>query len=139
MTLAQDSTEYAALRMPIITFDTTEGDLVIEEKNVWHDGSKAIVHSYTEEIRKDDFLRGADKELRKFVKNGYFPGRSGQFYLHITENWYTTDNAAGHGSAHDYDRHVPLFLMGPTVQTGRFDTPCTPAELPSAISRHAGF
>lgn len=124
-----------ALKHPSAKIEQLE--TVIKQALQGYPGLSAVFSE--SEIRKDDFVRGADKELRKFVKNGYFPGRSGQFYLHITENWYTTDNAAGHGSAHDYDRHVPLFLMGPTVQTGRFDTPCTPAELPSAISRHAGF
>lgn len=57
MTLSQDETEYAHLKMPLITFDTSEGDLVIEEKNIWHDGAKALVHSFDEEIVRNNHLR----------------------------------------------------------------------------------
>ncbi len=57
MTLSQDETEYAHLKMPLITFDTLEGDLTIEEKNVWHDGSKALVHSFAAEIVRNNHLR----------------------------------------------------------------------------------
>jgi len=56
MTLSQDDTEYAALRMPIITFDTSEGDLDIEQWSSRHDGGKEIVHKYTKEILKGNFL-----------------------------------------------------------------------------------
>jgi hypothetical protein len=43
----------------------------------------------------------ASRDLRRLIENSYYPGRSGQVYLHWARYWYADDDVAGHGAAHD--------------------------------------
>ena len=35
----------------------------------------------------------------------------------------------GHGTAYDYDRHVPIVFMGSGVKPGFYDEPCGPEDI----------
>ena len=111
-----------------------------------------------DDIRRDDFItspvshnpangasgpsRTADTavaHLRVRVKNCYFAGRSGDVYVHVAENWYAGGHAAGHGSAHAYNTHVPLLLFGQGIKPGKHNTPAAPTDIAPTLARLLGI
>jgi hypothetical protein len=42
-----------------------------------------------------------------------------------------------HSSPHDYDRRVPLILLGGAIKAGRYDGPTTPADIAPTLARIA--
>ena len=60
-------------------------------------------------------------ELERAVRQSYYPGRSGDVYVHLKRHWTPTGGCATHGTAHRYDTHVPLILMGKAIRPGRYD------------------
>lgn len=61
--------------------------------------------------------------LERLVRNNVFEGRSGEVYLHLKPHWTRTGICADHGTAHDYDRHVPVMFMGSAFRPGVYDQP----------------
>jgi predicted AlkP superfamily pyrophosphatase or phosphodiesterase len=78
-------------------------------------------------------------DLIAAVRNGYFPGRSGQVYAHWSRYWYKGSKLAGHGAAYDYDQHVPVMFMGPGIKPGRFTEPVSPAAMAATICAAVGI
>jgi hypothetical protein len=92
-----------------------------------------------DDIRSDKFVTSPADALRVRVKNCYFPGRSGDVYVHIAENWYAGGHAAGHGSAHAYDTHVPLLLFGRGIKAGKHNTAAAPTDIAPTMARLLGI
>jgi len=71
----------------------------------------------------------ADDHIRTLVKRSYHPARSGDVFL-VLKPYHIPSAAIGtgttHGSPHDYDRHVPLMVIGPGVVGGSKSEPTTP-------------
>jgi predicted AlkP superfamily pyrophosphatase or phosphodiesterase len=93
-----------------------------------------ILAAYTAaEILKPDFVSGDD--VRQAVRNSTYPGRSGHVYLHWDRFWYKTGgNQAGHGSAYDYDQHVPVLFMGPGVHVGQYADRVSPTGMAATMA-----
>ena len=91
------------------------------------------------DIERDDFAESGAVGLRKRVKNCYFPGRSGDLYVHVAENWYAGGHATGHGSAYPYNTHVPLLLFGRGVKPGKYDAPSAPTDLAPTLAKLLGI
>ena len=111
-----------------------------------------------DDIRRDDFVtspmchgsvsRASDQphtadtavaQLCGRVKNCYFEGRSGDVYVHVAKNWYAGGLAAGHGSAHAYNTHVPLLLFGRGIKPGKHDTAAAPTDIAPTLARLLGI
>ncbi|MCH8913308.1 MAG: alkaline phosphatase family protein [Planctomycetes bacterium] len=92
-----------------------------------------------DDIRRDDFVTSPANKLRVRIKNCYFAGRSGDVYVHVAENWYAGGHAAGHGSAHSYNTHVPLLLFGRGIKPGKRDTPAAPTDIAPTLARLLGI
>ncbi len=90
-------------------------------------------------IRRDDFASSPANKLRVRVKNCYFAGRSGDVYVHVAENWYAGGHAAGHGSAHAYNTHVPLLLFGLGIKPGKHNIPAAPTDIAPTLARLLGI
>lgn len=71
----------------------------------------------------------------------YFPGRSGEIYLHLESKWYEVEEkgTTGHGSAHSEDRHVPILLSGPGVRTGRYMKAVDPMDIAPTLAAILGI
>ena len=91
------------------------------------------------DIRRDKFVTSPTDALRVRVKNCYFEGRSGDVYVHVAENWYAGGHAAGHGSAHAYNTHVPLLLFGRGIKAGKHATPAAPTDIAPTMARLLGI
>ncbi len=77
-----------------------------------------------------EIAKPAAEEIGQLVKASTYPGRSGdifimqkRYYLYTTSNYQT---GTTHGTAYDYDRHVPLVVFGPHLPKGEQSEPVTP-------------
>lgn len=63
--------------------------------------------------------------------HGFYPARSGDLIVVVEPFKYLTEYVitATHGSPYSYDTHVPLIMMGPGINPGRYIGPSTPADL----------
>jgi predicted AlkP superfamily pyrophosphatase or phosphodiesterase len=66
---------------------------------------------------------------------GHHPEESGDVVVVLWRNWIGTNtSAATHGSAHWYDQHVPVILIGPAFKSGRYPTLASPADLAPTLA-----
>jgi hypothetical protein len=65
----------------------------------------------------------------------YFPGRSGELYLHLAPYWgIRGGNFAEHDTGTNHDRHVPILIMGGGARPGRYFTNADPADIAVTLS-----
>jgi predicted AlkP superfamily pyrophosphatase or phosphodiesterase len=66
---------------------------------------------------------------------GHHQEESGDVVVVLWRNWIGTNtSAATHGSAHWYDQHVPVIVMGSAFKPGRYSTPASPADLAPTLA-----
>ena len=70
------------------------------------------------------------------VANGFNPTRSGDVWLITKPFCFLGEGAIAttHGSAYDYDTHVPILLMGPGIRHDRYYTDCSPSDIAPTIA-----
>ena len=102
----------------------------------------------TEQLRRDPLvaevhtasdLAGASADapetLRLFA-NAYFERRSPHVFVHFKEFVYAGGaHGTGHGSAHAYDREVPVLLYGAGIRQGTFERPAGPEDIAPTLAR----
>lgn len=102
----------------------------------------------TEQLRRDPLvanvhtasdLAGASADapetLRLFA-NAYFERRSPHVFVHFKEFVYAGGaHGTGHGSAHAYDREVPVLLYGAGIRQGTFEKPAGPEDIAPTLAR----
>ncbi len=137
----------AGIAMPWVYLDHA----MLKDQNVSTDKLRTILQKLAkdqagydaffvaDDIRRSDFAAAAADALRVRVKNCYFAGRSGDVYVHVAKNWYAGGLAAGHGSAHAYNTHVPLLLFGRGINPGKHDTPAAPTDIAPTMARLLGI
>jgi len=71
----------------------------------------------------------------------YYPGRSGEIYIHLQSHWQEIDDIGntGHGSAHSSDRHVPILLAAPGVRPGRYMEVVDPLDIAPTLAAILGI
>jgi predicted AlkP superfamily pyrophosphatase or phosphodiesterase len=74
-------------------------------------------------------------------RNAYFPSRSPQLNVLLKKNVYlsSTSQGTGHGTAYDYDRHIPIIFMGPGVTPGRYMDDCGPEDIAPTLGAMLGI
>lgn len=74
-------------------------------------------------------------------RNSFFPSRSP--HLMVRQKQYTyLDNrpgGSGHGTAYEYDRHVPVVWMGAAIQPARYSAPAGPEDIAPTLARLLGL
>jgi hypothetical protein len=80
-----------------------------------------------------------DDPLRQAAALGYVEGRSGDLILALKPGWMFIATGTTHGSAHPYDREVPVILMGPGVRGGEYAEPASPADLAPSLAALVGL
>ncbi|MGH9552733.1 MAG: alkaline phosphatase family protein, partial [Terriglobales bacterium] len=71
----------------------------------------------------------------------YYLGRSGELYILPKAGYIFVGetNGTASGSPYNYDCHVPLLIMGGTVQSGRYGQPVSPADIAPTIAGVLGI
>lgn len=110
---------------------------------------RAVAEKFlTEQLRRDPLvadvhtasdLAGASADapetLRLFA-NAYFERRSPHVFVHFKEFVYAGGaHGTGHGSAHAYDREVPVLLYGAGIRQGTFERPAGPEDIAPTLAR----
>ena len=72
----------------------------------------------------------------------HVPDRSGDLILAGKENWYFSPRSDGsattHGTAHAYDRRVPVLVMGAGIRPGTYSQAASPADIAPTLAHLAG-
>ncbi len=74
-------------------------------------------------------------------RHSFDPERSGDLVLQPCEKCLVASSGAGtsHGSPYEYDRRVPLILMGPGIPAGEDDGQCRTVDLVPTIAHLLGI
>lgn len=72
---------------------------------------------------REQLLTGqmTDDRISQRVRNGFYPARSGDLVVIPEAYWIFEARGASHGTAFNYDTHVPVIFMGPNIVPGRYD------------------
>jgi hypothetical protein len=82
----------------------------------------------------------ADPNLALF-RNSFFQPRSPHVMTMLNANVYLSSyvGGSGHGTAHEYDRHVPVVFLGPGIRPGTYDAPCGPQHIAPTLGALLGL
>ncbi len=81
-------------------------------------GTPHVYRAYT----RTQVLRGeaGQDPVGRRVARSFFPARSGDVIATLEPYWIFAATGTTHGSAYDYDSHVPLVFMGPGIRSGTY-------------------
>jgi predicted AlkP superfamily pyrophosphatase or phosphodiesterase len=97
-----------------------------------------------ERIYTHDDLRGTGDPSDPFFqlfKNAFFAPRSPHLNVLLKRDIYVNSAAGGtsHGSAYDFDRHVPIVFMGSAIKPGRYTEESGPEDIAPTIAHLLGL
>lgn len=72
--------------------------------------------------------------ISRRVTNGFYASRSGDVEILLEPYWIFTQRGATHGTAFDYDTHVPVIFMGPGIRSGRYYGSITPNDIAPTLA-----
>jgi arylsulfatase A-like enzyme len=92
-----------------------------EVERVAADALRALPHVFRVYTRTQ-LLNGwvANDPVDVRVRNGFNAARSGNLLILHDPYWISGTSGTTHGSAFDYDTHVPVLFLGPGVRAGRY-------------------
>jgi len=71
------------------------------------------------------------------MRASYMAGRSGDLTVLPSPHWVVASSGTHHGSAHAYDREVPVVFLGSSIAPGRY-TGATPLDVAPTLAALAG-
>jgi len=82
----------------------------------------------------------ADPYLTLF-QNAFFQPRSPHLNVLVKKYVYLNSQVGGtgHGTAHEYDRHIPIVFMGEGIKPGTYETECGPEDIAPTIAHVLGL
>ena len=74
-------------------------------------------------------------------RNSFFEPRSPHVIARLKRYVYLDDRpgGTGHGTAHDYDRRVPVVLAGAGIAAGRYEVACGPEDIAPTLAALLGL
>jgi predicted AlkP superfamily pyrophosphatase or phosphodiesterase len=111
LTLNQDLVQEKKLDR--VEVEETVRETVLSVPHVWR--------VYT----RSQLIRGmvGDDPISRAVFNGFFASRGADVYVLLEPYWMFGTSGTTHGTAYQYDTHVPVIFMGPGVRAGIYDDP----------------
>jgi predicted AlkP superfamily pyrophosphatase or phosphodiesterase len=84
-------------------------------------------------------VQSSDPFLPLF-RNAFFAPRSPHLNVLLKKYVYLSGLAGGtgHGTAYDYDRHIPIVFMGANVKPGSYTEPCGPEDIAPTLAKILG-
>jgi predicted AlkP superfamily pyrophosphatase or phosphodiesterase len=81
-----------------------------------------------------------DEQFELF-RNAFFEPRSPHLIVSVKPHVYVGayPGGTGHGTVHDYDRHVPILFWGTGVRPGTSTAPCGPEDIAPTLGRLLGI
>jgi predicted AlkP superfamily pyrophosphatase or phosphodiesterase len=83
----------------------------------------------------------ADDPFFDMHQRAFFAPRSGDLISRVKPYVYVGGRVGGtgHGTPHDYDRHVPIVFLGPGIAPGEREDACGPEDIAWALGRLLGL
>ena len=77
----------------------------------------------------------------ELFRNSFFQPRSPHLSVLVKKYTYVEayPGGTGHGTAYDYDRHVPIIFMGPDIEPGAYPDPCGPQDIAPTLAQLLGL
>ena len=113
--------------------DDPEALQMVREKILAQPGAAGVY--LTEELR--DGLSTEDP-LKRLEALSHHPERSGEIVVAWKPNWIASGAAATHGTGHEYDRRVPLVLLGPGITAGHYGGEVGPQDIAPTLAHLVG-
>jgi len=115
--------------------DPAEAERIAGEAAVATEG---VVNYYTRNQIVSGRMPG--DPIARRVQNGFNRERSGDVWL-VTKPLSFFDEGGlptTHGSAYNYDTHVPVIMVGAGLRAGRYNADCTPSDIAPTIAALLG-
>ena len=82
-----------------------------------------------------------DRPFFKLFRNSFYQPRSPHVLASVKKHIYLDDRpgGTGHGTPHEYDRHVPIIFMGESVKPGLYPELCGPEDIAPTLAKMLGF
>jgi predicted AlkP superfamily pyrophosphatase or phosphodiesterase len=70
------------------------------------------------------------------IRNSFFEPRSAHIIATPKPYVYISDNVGGtgHGTPHDYDRHIPIVFLGAPIKPGSYSAACGPEDIAPTLA-----
>ncbi len=90
-----------------------------------------VARIYTASTFAGDPPAASDDPYFDAVRRSYFASRSPQVIARLKEYMYLSERpgGTGHGTAYEYDRHVPVVFMGPRIKAGAYEGHTGPEDI----------
>lgn len=77
----------------------------------------------------------------QLIRNSFFEPRSAHIIATPKPYIYISDNVGGtgHGTPHDYDRHIPVIFLGAPVKPGSYPVECGPEDIAPTLAEMLGL
>jgi arylsulfatase A-like enzyme len=77
----------------------------------------------------------------QLIRNSFFEPRSAHIIATPKPYIYISDNVGGtgHGTPHDYDRHIPVIFLGAPVKPGSYPAECGPEDIAPTLAEMLGL
>jgi len=117
----------------------------IDRKEVEKTAIAALLRTrLVEKVYTQDDLTGTAPSNDPFLplfRNAFFAPRSPQLNVLLKKYVYLSGlvGGTGHGTAYDYDRHVPIVFMGPGIKPGTYAEPCGPEDIAPTLALILGL
>lgn len=82
---------------------------------------------------------GWDDDVWRMVKNDVFTARTGEMICYTKPYWIYGGNPATHGTPYDYDRYVPLMILGNSYGRHEFTGMVSPADIAPTLGMFLGI
>ena len=81
-----------------------------------------------------------DDPFWQLYRNSFFEPRSPHLMVRLREHHYikASQGATGHGTPHDYDRHIPIIFFGEPIPPGRHAKACGPEDIAPTLGKLLG-
>ncbi len=93
-------------------------------------------------IRAEDLRADSSDRLIRAAALSHVPSRSGDLLVVPKPYWFLGPRADGsattHGTANEYDRRIPVILLGGGIKAGRFNETASPADIAPTMAYLTG-
>ena len=117
----------------------------IKRKDVEETAIPALLRTgLVEKVYTRDDLSGTASSLDPFLplfRNAFYASRSPHLTVLLKKYLYLSSlvGGTGHGTAYDYDRHVPIVFMGAGVNPGTYKEACGPEDIAPTLALMLGL
>jgi hypothetical protein len=82
---------------------------------------------------------GADSATVRIISRSMYPDRSGDVVMYPKRYWIFGSNPATHGTPYDYDRWVPLMILGNRIVSDTPTASVAPVDIASTLATLLGI